>query len=150
MTYTYSMFVRDEYLGDGVVSKDVRLGLGPIPGVPHSTMYLCHKCGEVWARVAVADPASTWFASHVPCDRCGVGRLSIEYWFGELGAPQKWWEREFLLAAEYGEWYWDYYGTTRERTCFVLSISHHAGKYVPPPGMTGFVAQQTNNLALEF
>lgn len=57
-------FLNNDYLGEGEIIRE----LGDRRPVT-SIAYLCPRCGDVWARVAV-EGASYWFAAHASCPRC--------------------------------------------------------------------------------
>jgi hypothetical protein len=51
----FSLFLGDEYLGDGLQSY------------PESVHYFCRRCGNIWARRISARPATHWvWTGHCP------------------------------------------------------------------------------------
>lgn len=51
----FSMFLGDEYLGDGLQSY------------PESVHYFCRKCGTIWARAISSDPSAYHFTMTGHC-----------------------------------------------------------------------------------
>jgi hypothetical protein len=113
MKYRYAMFIDNTYLGEGTGTcrgRDSKI----FP--EQNTGFLCKFCGEIWARLVVPDPHATWFFLHQPCPRCGTGRLNINYWIGDdQDGPPRWLAREFLLAMEFGEYYWEWAHMSRQQ-----------------------------------
>ena len=113
MQYTYTLFVGNAYLGKGTGTQRGRDGR-TFPPDHHAVC--CVFCGEIWARFLCDNPKAKWFFLHQPCERCGTGRLNVDYWIGpESGAPDGWLAREFLLALQYGEHYWTFHHCSHEQ-----------------------------------
>ena len=112
-TYTYSLFFRDQYLGQGVGrlrQRDARL----FP--PDHIAFFCNSCGEIWARAVADTETAKWMVLAHTCDRCGIGRINLEYWIGDdAKGPLDWLKREFLLALEHGERYWTWHHMSHAR-----------------------------------
>ena len=128
-TYRYSLFLRNDYLGDGI--GDVWEWKGG--SAVHNHAYFCHTCGELWAR-AVAEEGRYWMCSHAPCDRCGIGRINLAFRVGEVErGPRKWAEREFLLSTQYGQDYWDWWQTSfieRQRADEIVAGKRGRGEVI--------------------
>lgn len=110
MTYHYSLFLRDQYLGDGVGKRRFH-GNDPL-SVRH-ILWLCPQCGDIWARLVVNDTKATWLATHYACDKCGVGDLNLLRYTELESGPDAWLAREFLLALEHGDVYCDVFWDRR-------------------------------------
>ena len=69
------------------------------PYVPQNQLFVCNKCGEVWARI-FRPSADSWHIESRHCPRCGPGFLLPfdEQWIAT--APPSILRREVLLIAE--------------------------------------------------